>query len=288
MDPSGTELESNISDSSSSVESDTVSKKNGRQGGAIRHRFTWFNYPENYGPEIKERFEGKNWITSEEVCPTTGNPHIQGYVEHGAKCRPIEKYKLDKQISWHACARNCTRRMNVDYVCKTRPQDSMPSANIQGTLTPIRFKIKTLAPSLWYDWQKEVVALVRGEQNDRTINVFWEAEGNRGKSAIGKYCCIHEGAIMLSGKTADMKYAVQQYVLKNNEGPKCIIIDIPRSNFNYVNWGGIEEVKGGCFFSGKYEGGQVYYENPTIIVFCNQVPDLTECSKDRWIIKHIV
>jgi len=67
--------------------------------------------------------------------------------------------------------------------------------------------------------------------------------------------------------------------------PKVVIIDIPRTSESFVSYGGIEKIKDGCFFSGKYESGMVLYDNPHVICFANFPPVSETMSADRW---HIV
>lgn len=264
MDPDGSGVESNTNSTPP------------RQGLAKRHLFVWNNYPENYLDLMDPVFGKLKWVAGQEVAPTTGTPHLQGYIEHNGKCRPIERYKLPKQIKWMPV--DGTREDNVKYCMKTRDQDPVPNEIVVGTLKPMVIKII----ENMYPWQEEVVGLVKEPADDRSINWYWEKKGGTGKSALVKYLVVKYGAIMVSGKAADMKYAIQQYVLKHARGPNIILIDIPRTSMGYLSYTGIEEIKNGCFFSGKYEGGMVVFNAPHIICFANEKPDKSTMSKDRW------
>lgn len=245
-----------------------------RQGLAKKHCFTWNNYPDEYLDLMDPVLKDLKWICGEEIGDE-GTKHLQGYIEHDGKCRPIERYGLPKQIAWFVAKGN--RKQNIAYCMK---EDGKKS----GTLIPMVVKVI----DEFREWQKEVVDLVKGEADDRSINWYWEKKGGVGKSALVKYLVVKNGAIMVSGKAADMKYAIQQYVVANEKGPSIILIDVPRTSMGYLSYTGIEEIKNGCFFSGKYEGGMVVYNSPHIVVFANEKPDVSTMSKDRWRIKKIV
>ena len=74
-----------------------------------------------------------------------------------------------------------------------------------------------------------------------------------------------------------MKNGVIQYKINNDDcEPELIVINLPRSfNSEYLSYTGIEEVKDMCFYSGKYEGGQVVGNCPHLIIFANSPLDPT-------------
>lgn len=80
-----------------------------------------------------------------------------------------------------------------------------------------------------------------------------------------------------------MKYAVSV----TNPPPKIVILDIPRDQYNKISYTGIEEVKNGLFFSGKYESKMHTQNQPHVICFANCRPRLDGVSPERWIIKNI-
>lgn len=66
------------------------------------------------------------------------------------------------------------------------------------------------------------------------------------------------------------------------------MIDIPRSvDIDFLSYTGIEEIKNGCFFCGKYESDMVIMPIPHIIIFSNEEPNVDKLSADRWDIKNI-
>lgn len=133
-------------------------------------------------------------------------------------------------------------------------------------------------------WQKELVNKLKEKPDDRTINWYWEKTGKVGKTSLAKYLCVHSNALYLNGKAADMKYAIVQHFLQEitNRDDLTIVVGLSRSMENYVSYQGIEEIKDGIWFSGKYEAKMEIYNSPHILVLANFKPDIHKLSSDRW------
>jgi hypothetical protein len=129
-----------------------------------------------------------------------------------------------------------------------------------------------------YGWQLDIMAILKNTPDKRTIHWFWEPKGNVGKTTLCKYLVVKHDALMLNGKSADMYHMLAKYPNKR----KLVICDIPRSSVGYINYGAIESIKNGLIFSGKYEGAQLVFNCPHVIVFANEPPDRSQCSADRW------
>ena len=248
----------------------TSAKKSKQVSPALKWCFTWNNYPEGWYdssivPEISKL---SGWIIGEEVGEE-GTPHLQGFIIFKKKSRPMGL--LPKEVHWEKC--KGTIEDNIKYCSKDGKYKC--SRNCKP---PREIKcITELRP-----WQQDVVDIVEQDPDDRSINWYWERKGGIGKSALCRYLCINYGAICLSGKGADMKHAICEMLKRGERAPEIIILDVPRSNLDFLSYTGIEEVKNGCFFSGKYEGGQVIMPFPHIIVFANEEPAYGKLSKDRW------
>lgn len=207
----------------------------------------------------------------------SGTPHLQGYIELKVKGRPLSKFPLLKRAHWETA--KGSRESNREYCAKDGE-----IKYLKGML--MKKPVKILKDEQLYPWQKEIVDLVRTEPNDRDIHWYWEATGNVGKTALCKKLCVEEGAVICSGKAADIKYSVLKYEEVNGDYPRLIIYDVPRTSLKYISFTGIEEVKGGVFMSSKYECGQCIMNSPHVLVFANEAPeDLDVVSHDRWHIK---
>lgn len=254
-----------------------ASAKRKRCNAAKRWCFTWNNYPENWvallAPVMGSDHE---WIFGKEKAPTTGTPHIQGYVEFPKKCRPLEK-GLPKQIIWEAC--NGNRAKNVKYCSKEGDYICSPGCRPPRELPTIEL----------YGWQVDALAAITADPTDRSILWYWSKEGGRGKSSLVKYLFRNHNAIVCSGKAADMMYMIVKYEEKHGNYPDIVIFDVPRSSFKWMSYGGMESIKNGLFASSKYETAMVEMPVPQVVVFCNYEPDYdnVDLSVDRLVVTNV-
>lgn len=145
--------------------------------------------------------------------------------------------------------------------------------------------MKLIEPN--YSWEREVLKIIKNPPDERTIHWYWGA-CNIGKTSFCKYLTATKGAIALSGKGADMRNGIIEYIKKNGHHPQLVLINIPKTfDVNYISYEGIENVKDMYFYSGKYEGGMVCGPNPHLFVFANEEPIELAMGSDRWRIKEI-
>lgn len=210
-------------------------------------------------------------LSCQEETGETGTPHLQGYVKFKTKKRPVSVFGKQFKAHWEKCRRI---KEAIEY---TQKEDTRTGQIYLRNIRRIR-ALKCLKKNQLYEWQRNIVEMMEQEPDDRTINWYWDEEGNRGKSALVRYLCINHSAMLVSGKGADIKYQIA-----NAEIPPDIIIwDIPRTAQGYVNYCALEEVKNGCFASNKYESKMVIINPPHIICFANFEPNFGAVSIDRW------
>lgn len=261
-------------------ESEKLDEK-GQVYPAIKWCFTWFGYPENWQDFFNERRDViEKFCAGEEICPTTGRPHIQGWLKLFKKNRPVSFLQLPKAIHYEKMYRNATEANNTAYCSKE-------CTNVLHWGVPID-QLKPINIT-FHPWQTELHALLLQEPDDRTIFWIWEAEGKTGKSKFSKWCFRNLSSVMLAeGKGSDIKNGVINYKKINGFAPKIVIYDVPRTNKDYISYDSIEKVKNMFFFSGKYEGGHMDGNEPHLVVFANDRPDKSSLSEDRWKIAKIV
>lgn len=236
--------------------------------------FTWNNYPEDW---IKFFSSDKieSYCIGKEVGEKEGTPHLQGYIKFSSKRRPKSVIE-SKDIHWEKCKdvkasiKYCMK--DGDYILKNIIVDK---------------PLSILKDSDMKLWQREIIDLIKVE-NTRNIYWYFDKKGGIGKSYFTKKLCFEYNALVLSGKSSDMKHGIVEWKKATGAFPTLIIIDLPRSfNKEYLSYTGIEEVKNGCFFSGKYEGRMCLFNNPNVIVFSNEEPIYEKMSKDRFIVKEL-
>lgn len=249
-----------------------------RQNQGKKWIFTYNNYPEDAVETMENRFKELNilYIIGKEIAPTTGTPHLQGYFESEKRIRPTEALKLDKKIHYETA--KGTREENLRYCSK----DKKYITNFNLELELENTELEILKDEQLYDWQKEIIEIIKTKPDKRTINWYWEPDGCCGKTEFGKYLAYKYNAIPLEGKKNDILYCAAEFQ------SRLYIWDLERDMEEYISYSALEKIKNGFFMCAKYESKPIIRNNPHIIVFANFRPDTKRLSKDRWNIKRII
>ena len=242
--------------------------------------FTWNNYPKEIEQieQIEQIFKHEcKWYIFQEEIGETGTEHLQGTICLKVKQRMTQLKNIHQSIHWEATK---SVKTSIEYCLKEKTRNGRQW--VHGIEVPEPIHINEP-----YGWQLEVMDIISKpcEKDCRKIYWFYETVGGMGKSTLCKYLVVKQDALMLTGKSGDMFNMLLKYPNKR----KLILIDCPRSQQDFVNYGAIEQIKNGLIFSGKYEGGQVVFNRPHVIVFANKPPKMGEdvMSADKFIIKEI-
>lgn len=212
-------------------------------------------------------------------------PHLQGALSFNTKGRPFN-IVTNKRIHWEKKCRNATLLQSRLYCVDPDKRIKDGRVWMRGWRPPR--PVKTLASSQLYLWETELLDIVKNEPDDRMIYWYWSEKGGVGKTSFCKYLVVHHDAIIVSGKSNDVKYAIREYTTKKGDTPNLIIWNIPRSfSMEYLNYEAIENVKDMLFFSSKYEGGMVCGNPPHLIIFANCIPNCDEEFLKRFIVQKI-
>jgi len=249
-----------------------------RQKQSLQYVYWCFTY-NNYTVETIETVETIfshecKWYMFQEETGENGTPHLQGTICLNKKQRLSELKKIDPKIHWEPTK---SVKASIEYCSKYQTR----TGRLYSKGVKLPKPIKTSKP---YGWQTEVMEIIETEPDERTIHWFWEPNGCVGKTALCKYLVVHKNALMLTGKSTDMYHALAE----NEDKRELILIDVPRSSQDYINYGAIEQIKNGLVFSGKYNSTQLVFNSPHVIVFANELPDMSKMSFDRWNIREIV
>jgi hypothetical protein len=232
--------------------------------------FTYNNYSEIQQFQDLLLINCLRYIFQEEIGES-GTPHLQGFCEFNIKVRPKSVFK--EKIHWSKTKDVCA---SIKYCSKEESRCGRIYAHRVLIPRPLVLIEKLRS------WQSDIVDIVLSPPDDRTINWFYEKKGGIGKTVFCKYLAYHHMTLVLSGKSSDMKYGIIKYIEKNGGYPQSIVLDVPRSNLEFLSYTGIEEIKNGIFFSGKYESDMVLGNCPHVIIFANEKPDVSKLSEDRW------
>jgi len=235
--------------------------------------FTYNNYDKEQIETLGTLLRGESdwYLFQEETGEKTGTPHLQGTIKLKKKQRMTQLKKIDPKIRWEPTKAVVA---SVLYCSKKETRS--------GEIYHFNIEIPAINEDIDYDeprgWQLQVMDIISVKPDKRTIHWFWEETGGVGKTTLCKYLVGNHNALMLTGKSNDMYHMISKFPNKR----KLFIVDCPRSQQDYINYGAIEQIKNGLIFSGKYEGSQLIFNCPHVIVFSNSPPDLEKMSGDRW------
>lgn len=130
-------------------------------------------------------------------------------------------------------------------------------------------------------WQRQLLARL-GVAEDRRITWIYDPQGGSGKTRFGSWLGSETNSIYITiEKKENLLYIV-------DDCHYTIIMDVARSEIEFLNYATLEKLKDGFWVNGKYEGKRVHREDPAnVIVFANQMPDVDKLSRDRWEIYRI-
>lgn len=128
-------------------------------------------------------------------------------------------------------------------------------------------------------WQSDLNEQVQGKADRRTITFVIDEEGNKGKTWLARYLFSkypEKVQLLKSGRIEDMAYSV-------DETKSVFIIDVQRSKMPFLQYSILEDLKDRMIFSTKYVPKmKVLRTNAHVIVMCNEQPDMTRLSIDRF------
>jgi len=151
--------------------------------------------------------------------------------------------------------------------------------------TPFTAKDPLHAKTL-YPWQQECLNIVKSEPHERQIH-WYIGDGCNGKTVLAKHLALQGNTLVVNGKQADVMHGIAKWVESNKRGPNIVIWIAPRDHTEYINYGALECIKDGLFYSGKYDSTMVIYDTPHLLVFCNIMPEPGKLTKDRIILHEL-
>lgn len=133
------------------------------------------------------------------------------------------------------------------------------------------------------EWQNDLEDLLNGTPDDRTIMFYVDSAGGKGKTWFCRYYiskyperCMILGAC----KRDDMAYMV-------DETKTHFFVNVPRGGMEFLQYTVLEQLKDQLLVSAKYQSQLKRLPKCHVIVMCNEEPDVTKMSEDRFNIKYI-
>lgn len=239
--------------------------------------FTLNNYTQNDIDTIIHYVISLNgeYIIGKEIAPSTGTPHLQGYI------------KMKNAISFTAL-KKIIPKAHIEIARGTKIENINYCNKENEVLTNIISKKKVPMPEVinitLNEWQLNIIELLNTPDR-RTIHWVVDFEGNKGKTTLCKYILDnYENVIYFTGgKSSDI---ASQIILCEMD-PFIALFDFTRSKDGYISYEAIESVKNGLVNTPKYKGGFKSFNNPHVFIFSNFEPETSKLSVDRWNIIYI-
>lgn len=128
------------------------------------------------------------------------------------------------------------------------------------------------------EWQRTLDERLRGDPDDRTVIFIVDRRGGRGKTWFCKwFLSQHSDEVQLlrMAKRDDVALSI-------NESKRIFLIDIPRSQSEFLQYSVLEQLKDGLVFSPKYQSRMKHLKKAHVVVFMNEAPDMVKLSADRY------
>lgn len=242
-------------------------------------RIHWFFTFNNYSSEdinvlLKVFNEICYMYAFQEETGENGTPHLQGVISLKKRGRWTE-FGLPKTIHWEK-----PRNITDCYKYATKEETRTGEVYVLKYTIPYQFHLTE-----FYDWENEILEIIKTKPDDRKVYWYWSVKGNLGKSTFVKHLAMNHKAVLLTkGKYSDICNLIYNANMTVNN---LVIFDLPRNNGNSISYDAIESIKNGMITNMKYETGFICFPSPHILVFANEPPEEYKLSEDRWVIKEL-
>ena len=134
-----------------------------------------------------------------------------------------------------------------------------------------------------YPWQSDILKLINSKIEERQIYWFIDRLGGCGKTTLCKNIMLNFDEVLVSNILNEkLKDLIHDYVKLGDSSPKAIIIDRAFCKYNSVNYGILEEIKNGCYYTEKTESEILTYNVPHVIIFSDREPDYTQMRPNKF------
>ncbi|AIK28872.1 Rep protein [Porcine stool-associated circular virus 7] len=135
-------------------------------------------------------------------------------------------------------------------------------------------------------WRQKAVLRAVQSTNDRQVVVWYDPDGNKGKSwLLGHLYETGQAWVVQAQDTVKgiIQDVASEYI--NHGWRPMVVIDIPRTwRWTSDLYVAIERIKDGLIKDPRYSSKTVHIRGVKILVTCNTMPKLDKLSEDRWII----
>lgn len=293
--PKSTPLNASTALSCNTPKESAHNDENERETQKMLWRWTLVNYTTEEETEVIKCAEswGGKWVFGYEICPTTGSPHLQGFVKWPGKCSWTQTVKRlnNKRISVRECDKS--EKANVLYCCKDGVWKSnyltdhyIQKWGIQKKEVPITDLITNLKP-----FQLSIRKLLTGPVMPNKIHWVYDNKGQIGKTEMVRYMYVNHGVpFAYGGKSSDIMNLVfnnrPYFTSKDNA---AMIFNFTRvTDPERISYSSLEQISDGAIVNTKFECGCFVCNKPHVMVFANCLPLFDSITLSRWMIYTII
>ncbi len=283
--------------------------------------FTLNNYSDGDIDAIQASGLYKYGIVGKEIAPTTGTPHLQGYVQLHKRAGMKAAFKrFQAHVTNHAslrvakgdCDQNrvyCSKEENfVEWGTPSRKGqrtdlDAMRDAIIDGKSWEELAMEHTAAHARYHKWGEKLRQCIKIREAKEALKAEMSKAVLRTwqTSALEQLASQDDREVLWimdskggKGKSFLAKWLCVMHDAFYIEGGKksdisyaydlqeTVVFDLSRATEEFVNYSTIESFKNGIIFSPKYESKTKFFKPCRVIVFSNWAPDRRQLSEDRW------
>lgn len=128
-------------------------------------------------------------------------------------------------------------------------------------------------------WQASLKQRLEEDPDDRKIFFIVDEQGGRGKSWFVRWFLdLHptETQLFRPAKVTDLAHAIKTHT-------KWFLFDVPRTGMQFLQYQVLEQLKDRVIFSPKYNSTTKFLTSvPHVVVFCNEHPDESQMTHDRY------
>lgn len=134
------------------------------------------------------------------------------------------------------------------------------------------------------DWQERLHTDLLQEADDRSVRFFVDENGGMGKSYFCRWMLTRYSdnvQVLSVGKRDDLAHAI-------DVSKRIFLFNMPRGSMELLQYGLIESMKDRIVFSPKYNSTtKILRWKVHVVVFCNERPDMTKMTMDRYVIEEL-
>lgn len=134
------------------------------------------------------------------------------------------------------------------------------------------------------EWQMVLFNRLSNEADDRSVEFFVDSEGGKGKSFFCRWMLSkfpEKVQVLSGGKRDDIAHAIDC-------SKTIFLFNLPRGGIEFLQYSVLEQLKDRLVFSPKYNSTtKVLLKKVHVIVFCNEEPDMSKMSADRYLLTNL-